>query len=106
MVSAGLVIVVPFTVSGSKCLCDSGNMGVIGTAAATEHAQLGQQVGQRPVARGKIGCIAAVELGGFVEFGMAAARGIGADALDATLSTLHPDRARLAKCVGCAQLII
>ena len=54
----------------------------VGAAAAAEHDEVRQQLAQRDVARGEIGGIAVVELLGLVELGVAARRGVRAQAAD------------------------
>src|SRR5215217_6530194 len=52
-------------------------MAVIGAAASPEHSELRHALAQTSIAAGKIVGIAWIELGGFIEFGMAFCRRIG-----------------------------
>jgi len=55
---------------------------VVGAAAAADDAEVGQRGRQRAVFAAQLAGVAAVEVLGFVELGVAAARGIGTDAGD------------------------
>ena len=72
------------TCSGSTCshpelVGDRGDVLVVGAAAAADDAQVGQRPLQLAVVAGQPGHVAAVELGGLVELGVAHRRGVGAD---------------------------
>ena len=58
-------------------------MAAVGAAAASQHIEHRQRRTQAPVAFAEVGGLADVEFGGGVEFGVAACRGIGAQAADA-----------------------
>ena len=58
------------------------DMAQIGAATATQHVQPRQHVQQLVIILRQFGHIAIVEFGGFVQLGMAAARGIGAERPD------------------------
>ena len=55
---------------------------MVGAAAAAEHAQVRVTVTQLPVLVGQVAGVAAVQLGGGVELGVAQRRGVGPDATD------------------------
>lgn len=63
-------------------MADRGHVADIGAAAAAEHPERGQDCHQCAVVAGKFGRVARVEVGGFVQFRVALARGIGADHTD------------------------
>src|SRR5262245_37845753 len=65
-------------------------MAMVRAAAAAEHRELRMLRPQRPVLRAKLAGISGIEVRGLVELGMAAPRGVGAQAADA----LDPGRLR------------
>jgi hypothetical protein len=59
------------------------DMTMIGAAASAKHSGVGQQATKLGVFAAKLHGVAVIEIGGLVELGMAAPRGVGADPADA-----------------------
>lgn len=64
-------------------MTDRFDVSMIGTAATTDNVDLRQQAEQLAVFAAKLGRITIIELDGFIEFGVAAPRRVGAQPPDA-----------------------
>jgi hypothetical protein len=80
---------------------------LVGAAAASNHVEPGQRRAQPAVSLAKIGGVAIIQGGRFVQLGMAFRGSVGAQAADAARPRRGaPSASAASKCVGWAQLIM